>query len=327
MSVYHSDKVVRRKLLSSANHAPTRTGALRRAAVAAGCAILLCGAGAPPARNDLIGIPTIYVTREEDTLLDIARLYDAGYVEIRAANPEIDPWLPGAGKRIKVPTQHLLPNAPRRGIVINLAELRLYYYPAEGGEPQSFPIGIGGEGKETPVGRTAVVRKAVHPTWIPTASERAEDPDLPSVVPPGPDNPMGDYALYLGWRQYAIHGTNRPYGVGRRVSHGCIRLYPEDIAALFKLVKIGTPVTVVNQQVKTGWSGGELYLEVHGSQEDADMLETKGRPATPEAIDADRQVIAAAGDAAGRLDWYAIHLAEIRRDGLPVQVTRRVIDP
>lgn len=270
---------------------------------------------------DLIDIPTFVVTRTQDTLLDIARSYDVGYVEIRAANPGVDPWLPGTGKTIAVPTQHILPDAPRRGIVINLPELRLYYFPADGGMPRSFPIGIGGEGMETPVGHTEIIRKQLHPVWIPTRAEREEDSDLPARVDPGPDNPMGDQALYLGWAGYAIHGTNRPYSIGRRDSHGCIRLYPEDILALYKMVRIGTPVMVVNQPAKAGWSGDELYLEVHPSQSDADAIEAGGTPA-PGAVDADELVAVAAGTKEGQLDWYAIHLAEERRDGLPVQVTQ-----
>ena len=302
----------------------TRRPFLRRMVMAMAAAPVLYMAALARAPVDLIGIPTVYVTKEEDTLLDIARSYDVGYVAMRAANPGIDPWLPGADKEIQVPTQHILPNAPRRGIVINLPELRLYYFPSDGSEPRSFPIGIGGEGKETPVGHTTLVRKAVHPSWIPTESEHQEDPDLPAVVGPGPDNPMGDYALYLGWKGYAIHGTNRPYSIGRRDSHGCIRMYPEDILALFNLVKIGVPVTVVDQQAKTGWSGDELYLEVHASQADADSLETVGAPATTDAVDADDAVIAAAGADSGRLDWYAIHLAETRRNGIPILVTRPI---
>lgn len=288
-------------------------------------AIILLTAAAPkPAPPlQLIGIPTLYVTRESDTLLDIAHEYDTGYVEIRAANPGIDPWLPGANQKIVVPTQHVLPDAPHRGIVINLPELRLYYYPPQG-EPRSFPIGIGGEGKETPVGHTVIAAKRPHPTWIPTASEHDENPDLPAEVPPGPDNPMGDFALYLAWKGYAVHGTNKPYSIGRRDSHGCIRLYPEDIAWLYRVAAVGTPVTVVDQPAKVGWSGGELYLEVHPTQQDADALESEGTPRSPLAIDADDLVAKAAGGDVYRLDWYTIHLAETERNGIPVQVTRPV---
>jgi L,D-transpeptidase ErfK/SrfK len=286
-------------------------------------ATLLAAEPSSARMSDVIGVPTSYVTREEDTLLDIAKDRDLGYVEIRAANPGIDPWLPGAGKTVILPSQHVLPEAPRRGIVINLSELRLYYYPLHG-EPQTFPIGIGGEGKETPVGHTVIAAKRTHPVWIPTKSEHEEDPDLPLSVGPGPDNPMGDYALYLGWKGYAMHGTNKPYSIGRRDSHGCIRLYPDDIAWLYRAVGPGTPVTVVDQPAKVGWMGGELYLEVHPTQADADALESEGAPHSTEAIDADDLVVKAAGWDAPRLDWYTIHLAETRRDGVPVQVTRPV---
>ncbi len=288
-------------------------------------AMLLAAAGPVPAGrpSELIGIPTIYVTRESDTLLDVARAYDLGYVEVRAANPGIDPWLPGAGKVLTLPTQNVLPDAPRRGIVINLAELRLYYFPARG-DPITFPIGIGREGAETPVGRTRVAKKRIHPIWVPTASEHKDNPDLPASVGPGPDNPMGDYALYLGWGGYAIHGTNRPYSIGRRGSHGCIRLYPEDIEILFHAVAPGTPVTIIDQPAKVGWAAGELYLEVHPGQADADELERRGVSRSSIAIDADPLVLKAAGHDAGRLEWYTIHLAEMQRSGVPVQVTQPV---
>jgi len=293
---------------------------MRPVRLLASAALALLSAAPLP---QLIGVPTRYLTREEDTLLDVARAYDVGYVEMRAANPGVYPWLPGKGRELIVPTQHLLPAAPPRGIVINLAELRLYYFPSKG-EPRSFPLGIGGEGKETPVGRTQIAAKRPHPVWVPTRSEHEENPDLPQSVAPGPDNPMGEYALYLSWSGYAVHGTNKPYSIGRRDSHGCIRMYPEDIEWLYQTVAIGTPVTVVDQPAKAGWSGGELYLEVHPTQQDADALEEKGAPQSTLAADADDLVEKAAGLDAGRLDWYAIHLAEIRRDGIPVQVTRPV---
>jgi L,D-transpeptidase ErfK/SrfK len=286
-------------------------------------ALLAMHAPSAAVAEDVLGVLSSYVTQEQDTLLDIARENDVGYVEMRAANPGIDPWLPGEGKELTLPTQHVLPAAPRRGIVINLPELRLYYFPPHG-EPRSFPIGIGGEGKETPVGRTQIADKRRHPVWVPTKSEHQEDPDLPASVAAGPDNPMGDFALYLGWKGYAIHGTNKPYSIGRRDSHGCIRLYPEDIEWLYHHAGPGTSVTVVNQPAKVGWSGGELYLEVHPTQADADALEAEGAPRSTEAVDADEQVVKAAGADAERLDWYAIHLAEVKRDGVPVQITHPV---
>jgi len=270
--------------------------------------------------DGVVGIPRSYITEESDTLLDVAREFDIGYVEIRAANPGIDPWLPGGGKVIALPTRHVLPAGPREGIVINLPELRLYLY-RPGEAPRSFPIGIGGEGKETPIGQTKIARKGAHPVWVPTKSEHVENPDLPESVGPGPDNPMGDFALYLAWTGYAIHGTNKPYSIGRRDSHGCIRMLPEDIDFLFRNAAIGTKVTVVDQKVKLGWLQGELYLEIHPDQAEADELEAKGYTAYPNPVDADDQVTKAAGAEAWRLDWYQVHLAELRRDGLAVQIT------
>lgn len=269
---------------------------------------------------DVIGTLGTYVTEHADTLLDVAHVNDVGYVEIRAANPGVDPWLPGDGVEVQLPTQHVLPKAPRRGIVINLSELRLYYFPADG-DPLSFPIGIGREGYETPVGRTSIVRKRADPSWVPTKSEREENPELPVVIGPGPDNPMGRFALYLAWPSYAIHGTNQIYSIGRRGSHGCIRLYPEDIEWLFQHVEPGAPVLVVDQPAKVGWLGGELFLEVHPLQADADGIEQTGTPWSDMPIDARALVMEAAGDELARIDWDAVRRAETRRNGMPIRIT------
>lgn len=283
----------------------------------------IAAAATPPAaaRNDLIGETRVHVTKAEENLLDIAREHNVGYVAMVAANPQVDPWLPGDGTELKVPTIHLLPNADRRGIVINLSEMRLYYF-----RPNlpviSLPIGIGSEGRETLLGETRVVNKKKNPTWFPPPAKRAEDPSLPKVVPPGPDNPLGDYALYLGWPRYLIHGTNQPYGVGRRLSAGCIRLYPEDIARLYPMIAIGTPVTVIDEPVKLGWSGEDLYLEIHPTQAQADELEDRRR-FTTRAIDGlIEKVKKAAGAHAGRLNWELVARAAQDRSGLPVKITR-----
>jgi L,D-transpeptidase ErfK/SrfK len=275
-------------------------------------------AGTSELTGDILGVLGQHTVAAGDTLVDLARRYDLGFVELRAANPEADTWAPPAGTTLVLPTAHLLPEAPRQGIVINLAELRLYYFD-RAGTVVTFPIGIGGEGWETPVGQTRVVGKRERPTWTPPPSIRAERPHLPAQIPPGPNNPLGDFALDLGWRGYLLHGTNTPDGVGRRVSHGCIRLYPEDIAWLFPRVAVGTPVTVVDQPVKAGWSDGALYVEVHPTQTQADAIEA-GEVVKPDpATDLDWRVQRAAGAAAGRLDWPLIRRIAEERRGVPVR--------
>lgn len=218
---------------------------------------LPAAAGESPA---YIGDMGAYTAAEGDTLAQVARAQGLGYLELQAANPGVDPWAPPPGTALTLPTRHLLPDAPREGVVINLAEMRLYAF--TGAEPATYPIGIGRAGLETPTGTTRVRAKVEGPTWRPTERMRAEDPELPAVVPPGPDNPLGTHALYLGWAQYAIHGTDKPFGIGRRVSSGCIRLDPRDIPLLYEAVPVGAPVTVVDQAVKAAWIDGVLYAEV-----------------------------------------------------------------
>jgi len=220
--------------------------------------------------EDVVGVVQIVTSSKEDTLTDIARRFNVGYQEILRANPKVDPWLPGAGRPIVVPTQFIIPNAPRTGIVINIAAMRLFYFPPhKPGEPQvviTHPIGIGKVGWATPEGVTKIVRRQADPTWrVPTSvikehrEERGEE--LEKVIGPGPDNPLGKFAFYLQWPSYLIHGTNKPAGVGLRSSHGCIRLYPEDIAQLYDMVPIGAQVRVVNQPFVFGWHQGQLYMQ------------------------------------------------------------------
>jgi L,D-transpeptidase ErfK/SrfK len=272
--------------------------------------------------GDLIGQPQIHITNGQETLLDVARDNDLGLLEILAANPGVDPWVPGEETSVLLPTQHILPDAPRDGIVINLAELRLYYFPGKGAAPATHAIGIGRDGFTTPIGESKVVRKATDPTWHPTASTRADNPTLAAAVPPGPDNPLGRYALYLGWKTYAIHGTNKPWGVGRRVSRGCIRLYPEQIEALYPLVPVGTRVSVVDQPVKLGWHQGELYMEVHPDLSQLDELES-GAGFVPRPLpEVSQAIFERSGTEAHRLDWPVIDVALKQRLGIPVQITR-----
>ncbi len=271
--------------------------------------------------GEILGQLRLHRVQKNETLIDIALKEGLGFVELRAANPGVDPWIPKVGQTLVLPTAHLLPDAPRRGIVINLAEQRLYYFPRRR-PPVTFPVGIGRAGCETPTGETRIVRKRERPTWVPPASVRAERPDLPAAVPPGPWNPLGGHALDLGWESLVIHGTNQPLGIGRRVSHGCLRLYPADIAALFDAVEVGTPVRIIDQPVKFGWSGGELYLEVHPTQTQADELEAEGR-VTPEPVfGLDAKLLRAAGETAVRLDWRTIEVIARERRGIPIRVTR-----
>jgi len=225
----------------------------------------------PPADQWLVGRVQETRVHEGETLLDLARCYDVGLTELQDANPGVDPWLPATAQRIVIPSRYLLPRGAREGIVVNLAERRLYYFsPATAGTAgvvMTYPLGIGTEGHSLPVIHTRIIEKKVDPAWIVPdailAEHAADGAPLPKVVAPGPDNPLGQYALRLGVPEYLIHGTNQPYGVGQRVSHGCLRMYPEDIAELFPMVAVGTPVAIIDQPYKAGWSGEVLYLEAH----------------------------------------------------------------
>lgn len=220
------------------------------------------------ADSDVVGKSQIILTEYEDTFIKLARQYNLGYEELVQANPSVDPWLPGEGTEIVLPTHFVLPKVPRQGIVINLPELRLYYYPdGESGRVITHPISIGRMEWGTPLGRSEIVSKTLNPTWYPPESIRqehaADNRPLPKVVPPGPDNPLGKHALRLSLPGYLIHGTNKPSGLGMRVTHGCIRMFPEDIEALFENVPVGTPVRIVNQPYKIGWTNDGFYLEAH----------------------------------------------------------------
>lgn len=282
----------------------------------------------PPAGVNVVGnIQTVYA-RHEDTLSDIARRYNIGYDEVTLANPNVDPWLPGEGTPIIIPSLYVLPDSPREGLVLNVPEMRVYYYPAvePGKQPLvvTFPASIGRMEWQTPLGRTKIVKKQAYPTWYPTDSIRAEhledgDP-LPKSIPPGPDNPLGTHALRLGIPGYLIHGTNKPYGIGMRVTHGCIRLYPEDIRTLFDLVPVDAPVYVVNQPFKAGWRNGLMYVEAHPPlDEDKDAFESNRTPAV-------KAVVAASPDASAAIDWSAVTRLAEARNGVPAVVSTSTLD-
>jgi L,D-transpeptidase ErfK/SrfK len=239
------------------------------------------------AGSDIVGYVQKTIVGKDDTLPDIARRFDVGYEEMVSANPGVDPWLPGVGKEVVVPTQFILPAAPHEGVVVNLAAMRVFYYPPhKKGEPQlvfTHPIGIGTVGWKTPEGTAKIVGRVKDPVWVVPKSireEHAKDGDiLPAQVPAGPDNPLGAYEFRLDWPSYLIHGTNKPYGVGMRSSHGCIRLYPEDIAVFYDMIPIGTKVTVVNQPYVFGLRDGTLYMQAYSVMEDDSRDWSKNRKA------------------------------------------------
>lgn len=212
-------------------------------------------------------------TRYEDTLIELARRFSLGYEELTRVNAGVDPWLPGEGTQIVIPGQRLLPPGPRQGVVVNLPEHRLYFYPRakKGSKPtvMTFPVSVGKMDWRTPIGVTRIVDKRKNPSWTPPESVRQEhaargDP-LPKVVGPGPDNPLGAHAMRLAipGGSYLIHGTNNPDAVGMAVTHGCLRMYPEDVANLFDAVSVGTPVALINEPIKIARVDGEVWLEVH----------------------------------------------------------------
>jgi L,D-transpeptidase ErfK/SrfK len=271
-------------------------------------------------------VGNVRVTRAgpQDTLLDIARRNGLGYYDIKLVNPGVDMWMPDPEAEILLPHEYVLPHAPRKGIVINIPEMRLFYFTGgKGAAPLSvmaFPIGIGREGRSTPYISTRVIQKQVRPTWYPPESIRAEHAAegrlLPPRVPPGPDNPLGEFALRINPPQYLIHGTNRPWGVGMRVSGGCIRLYPEDIEYLYSMVEVGTPVHIVNQPYKVGQREGNLYLQAFPFlEEDADKFDDNLTSVV-------RMVVAMTESRAYELDWDLARQTIRQARGVPVRIGR-----
>jgi L,D-transpeptidase ErfK/SrfK len=289
----------------------------------------------PSGADTVLGDTQSVLARHEDTLLDIGRSHGVGYEEIIAANPGVDPWLPGEGRQILIPSRYILPDAPREGIVVSLAEHRLYYFPrthnsGKGAEPLTvitYPISVGKMDWKTPLGLTRIVDKRTRPIWYPPESVRkeheADGQPLPKAVPPGPDNPLGEYAMRLGipGGAYLIHGTNRPAGVGMQVTHGCIRMYPEDIEQFFRMVAVNTPVRIVHQPYKMGWKGDELYIEVHAPLEG--QIDSDVRSLTQ----ITRLLVSATQDRPAPIDWAKAEQAFVRATGIPEPVMLRVAEP
>ena len=277
----------------------------------------------PAPGNDIIGRIHYTEAKQADTLLDIARRYDLGYEAIRYANPSVDAWLPGNGTRVVLPMRFILPNAPREGIVVNVAEMRLYYYPKPkpGYIPmvETFPISVGRSNWNTPVSTTRVTGKVTDPAWYPPESIRAEhasdgDP-LPTRIAPGDGNPLGRFALRLGLPNYLIHGTNKDFGIGMQVTHGCIRLYPEDIERLFHNVPVGTPVRIINEPYKAGWEDGVLYLEVHAPLEGTPLDVRQNKTPMVQAL-----LRATYYRPRYPIDWREVQVVEWEQSGLPTAV-------
>lgn len=268
--------------------------------------------------SNVVGEDSVIISRHEDTFVKIAREHDLGFLELVHANPGVDPWLPGEGTEIALPTRFVLPDAPRRGVVINLPELRLYYFPEDDGDRViTHPISIGRMEWRTPLGLTQIVRRAKNPTWYVPQSVRDEHAEqgrpLEAIVPPGPDNPLGSHALYLAFPGYLIHGTNMPSGVGMRVTHGCIRMFPEDIESLFNTVPDNTSVRIVNQPFKLGRVTEGYYLEAHPLLDE----ELQGDEVSI-MTELTRAYVAATEEGqGGRFDWESAERIVLNSRGVP----------
>jgi len=288
----------------------------------------------PPADVDVVGFVQTMTASSEETLLDIARRYDLGQNEILLANPKVDRWLPADGSQVILPNRFILPDAERFGLILNLPEMRLYYYPkTKPGETPvviTHPISVGRMDWETPLGMTKIVSKQKDPEWRPPQSikdEHEQDGEpLPDVILAGPDNPLGRYAMRLGIPGYLIHSTNKPYGVGMRVTHGCIRMYPEDIEKVFDDIPVGTPVRIVNQPIKLGWLADSLFIELHPPLEEDEEKYADYMQSTLNSI---ADFLTANNDTpdinAGRtihLSGRALRQAVEERSGIPVIITR-----
>jgi len=278
----------------------------------------------PGAPDTVIGDIQYATAQHEDTLLDIGRRFGVGYEEIIAANPGVDPWLPGEGTRVLIPSRYILPDVPREGIVVSLPEHRLYYFPKpRAGEPaivKTYPVSIGKMDWKTPIGLTRIANKREKPIWYPPESVRKEHEldgrPLPKAVPPGPDNPLGEYAMRLDipGGAYLIHGTNRPAGVGMEVTHGCVRMYPEDIEEFFKLVAVNTPVRMIDQPYKMGWKGEDLLIEIHPP------LSGQDSPEEHSLTNITRLLVSATQDRTIAIDWAKAEREFARASGVPESV-------
>jgi L,D-transpeptidase ErfK/SrfK len=274
--------------------------------------------------EDMVGETKTIRLGTGQALTDVARQYDVGYYELLEANPKLNPYYLPSGIPIVIPAQYVLPNVPHEGIVINLAELRLYYFPPNTQTVVTYPIGIGRQGWDTPTGTFKIIEKTKDPVWHVPASI-AQDmlqygTVLPKEVAAGPDNPLGQYALRLSIPSYLLHGTNVPSSVGRRLSSGCIRMYPEDIEALFNQVSVDTPVRIINQPYKIGMQNTVLMMESH--QPLSEMRRNYGSEIQSVWVDAIDNFI---GNQAYPIlvDWAQVNSVAKKENGLPEQIGYR----
>ena len=258
--------------------------------------------------NTVIGVPQKHRIHKKDSLIGMARDYKLGFNELEDLYPLLDPWVPPVGMTLTIPTQWVLPDTEVDGIVINVAELRLYYFMKKIHMVKTYPIGIGREGWFTPLGDFRITSKRAHPTWYVPLSLQAKYGI--KTMPPGPENPLGDYYMGLSNMEYGIHGTNFPWAVGRLVTHGCIRLYPEDIVNLFQAVQVGTPVKIIYSPVKFGIISGKIYVEVH--QDIYHRIE--------DFSEYGRQLLTEKG-LVGKVDMVKFQAALDRKDGMPMDIT------
>ncbi|TBU91298.1 L,D-transpeptidase family protein [Stutzerimonas kirkiae] len=283
----------------------------------------------PPEGEDVIGEIRVVKARYEDTFALIGESNDLGYLEMVAANPGVDPWLPGEGTDIILPTRFILPPGPREGIVINLPEYRLYYYPPGEQVVHTYPLGIGREGWGSPLGTARITAMTPNPAWYPPASIRQEhaeagDP-LPSVVPAGPDNPLGPFKMSLSMPGYLIHGSNKKFGIGMQVSHGCFRMLNENVLELARMVRVGTPVRIIDEPYKFGISGGRVYFEAHAPLPGEAGLTLLDKHAKV----ANALLQEQATTRSLRLDWEVIREIIAGEDGLPIEIAdlQTVLEP
>lgn len=269
----------------------------------------------------LFGVLARIETGSDDNLPDIARHFGLGYNDIVLANPTLDPWVPAAKQQVLLPARFILPDVPHKGIVINLANMRLFYFPIDQKHTlYTYPVGIGRQSWGTPTGLTEIIAKRPNPSWVvPDSIQRehaAQGDPLPKVVPSGPDNPLGHYAMPLGFNSYLIHGTNKPYGIGMQVSHGCIQLYPEDIEVLYKMTPIGTPVRIVHQPYMLAWEDNKLYLEAHPLLPKWEAQKKQ----LQKNLYADLRKLAK--EKPVNIDWLQVEAILQRSDGVPKQISK-----